>query len=518
MSTEKETNMKLKGRLVLIFLTLLFSITILQSSFAMPDERSGASSTADSAAVSGTEASRKTSDDEVSGLQVKIDALTKLLEQQQKAMAEMQQRLEALEARGRLSETAASSERLEPPAISNTAAASSGSAAKSPKPAAQEKRGLTAGWDDSHAFIRNADGSFETNIAGYSQLDFHGYQSGVHPPNTFLIRRARLALEGRVHRFFEYRIEGEFAGTTSTLLRDFYVNIHRIDEFQSRFGQTREPFSQEEMRSDNHQEFVERSLVNNLVPSRSPGVMVSGVVGSGILEYQTGAFNGKGLLANNNNGTPDTALRLRLNPWKQSDSFWLKGIILGGAYNQGRNLNGLSVRGLTESRITFFQPETVNGKLYRANGEVSWLLGPATLRAEYDQTNQFRHNLGPGGANLPGVVAKGYMAQFTYLLTGETKPDIGSVTPKHNFLEANGSRTGLGAWELKIRYSNLQISDGTSRSNRADTIYFGANWYMNKFVRYMLDLGFECFKDQARAPKPGDPNFFTILSRVQLQF
>jgi len=381
----------------------------------------------------------------------------------------------------------------------------------------QPKHGLLAGWGDDHAFIRNESGTFETDFNGYSQLDFRGYSTGLHPPNTFIVRRARMSMEGRVNRYFEWRIEGDFADTNSTLLRDFYVNIHRIDEFVMRFGQTRQPFSQEEMRPDNYQEFVERSLVNNLAPSRSPGVMAYGKLGDGVFEYQTGAFNGKGLLALNNNGTPDTALRLRFNPWRRSDNFWIKGLIFGGAYGQGRNFNGQSIKGVTPSQITFFQPDTVNGRLYRANGELTWLLGPATLRAEYDQSNQLRANLGPGGTNLPGVLAKGYVVQFSYLLTGENKPDIGYVVPKRNLFDRGADgRTGLGAWELKFRYDNLRIFDGTLKSNRADTFYFGPNWYMNKHVRYLLDFGFERFRHPATLPGPGQ-FFFTVLSQVQLQ-
>ena len=146
------------------------------------------------------------------------------------------------------------------------------------------------------------------------------------------------------------------------------------------------------------------------------------------------------------------------------------------------------------------------------------MLGPAAIRAEYDQTNQRRDNLGPGGRNIPGVVAKGYMAQLTYVLTGEEKPEITSVSPKNNLFSDSNGKQGLGAWELKLRYSNLQIADGTAKSNRAGTLYFGTNWYMNRFVRYMLDLGFERFKDPVRSPQPGDKNFFVVLSRVQVAF
>jgi phosphate-selective porin len=260
-------------------------------------------------------------------------------------------------------------------------------------------------------------------------------------------------------------------------------------------------------------------MVNNLVPSRSPGVMASGVIDKGVFEYQIGAFNGRGLLGLNTSGTPETAVRLRFNPWKNGDKFWMKGLIVGGAYTQGRNLANLGVRGVTESRsINWFLPDVVNGKFNRANGELTWMLGPAALRAEYDQTNQRRDNLGTGGRNLPGEVAKGYTAQFTYLLTGETKPEAGTVAPKHSLFGDESGKMGFGAWELKFRYTNLQITDGTTKSNRADSIYFGPNWYLNRFVRYMLDLGFERFKDPARTPKPGDRNYFVILSRVQFAF
>jgi phosphate-selective porin len=104
------------------------------------------------------------------------------------------------------------------------------------------------------------------------------------------------------------------------------------------------------------------------------------------------------------------------------------------------------------------------------------------------------------------------------VLTGETKPEVGPVTPKHSLFGDESGKMGFGAWELKFRYANLQITDGTAKSNRADSIYFGPNWYLNRFVRYMLDLGFERFKDPARTPKPGDRNYFVILSRVQFAF
>ena len=446
-------------------------------------------------------------------LNSKIDKLQSLIEQQQRALVDMQKRLDDLDRRTPGVPVSARADARAPEVILESRTASTISQAKS-----TDKAATVAGWGKDHAFLRSADGSFETQLGGYGQLDFRGYGSGDHPPNTFLVRRARMMLEGKLERYFDFKIEGDFADA-ATPLRDFYVNLHRIDEFQLRFGQFRVPISQEEMRSDNVQDFVERSMVNNLVPSRSPGVGASGVLNKGVFEYQVGAWNGKGLLAANDNGTPETAIRLRFNPWKHSQQFLARGFIFGGAVTQGRSLEGTSVRGLTESRsFIFFVPVTTNGKYTRANGEMTWMLGPAAIRAEYDQTNQRRDNLGPGGGNLPGVVARGYMAQATYLLTGEDKPEAGVLTPKSSLFADGSGKQSLGAWELKVRYANLQIDDGTAKSNRAGTIYFGTNWYMNRFVRYMLDLGFEHFKDPLRTPRPGDRNFFVVLSRIQVAF
>jgi phosphate-selective porin OprO and OprP len=468
---------------------------------------------------------------EVEELKSKLDQLQQVIEQQNRVLAEMQKRIGEIESKtqttlstaaSKVDRAARDNDQAAGLATAQTQSSQSSPAQTQTRPA--DRPVVVAGWDNRSAFLRSTDGNFETRITGYGQLDFRGYETGTNPTNTFLIRRARLSIEGRLHRYFDYKVEGDFADTNNMPLRDLFVRVRRIDEAQLTFGQFRVPISQEEIRSDAFQDFVERSMVNNLVPSRSPGVQLSGVIDKGVFEYQIGAFNGKGLLTANNNGTPETALRVRFNPWKHSDSFLAKGFIFGGAVTRGRSLIGTnvastSVRGRTESQsVVFYAPDNINGEYVRANGEMTWLLGPAAIRAEYDQTNQHRDHLGPGGSNLPGVVGKGYTAQFTYLLTGEDKPEAGAVSPKRALFEGGSGVTGLGAWELKFRYANLQIANGTTKASRAETFYFGPNWYMNRFVRYLLDFGIERFKNPLQAPRPGDRNFFVVLSRIQFAF
>jgi phosphate-selective porin OprO/OprP len=463
--------------------------------------------------------------DEIDQLKAKVDMLLELVEKQQRALASLEKRLSEVEREPSASrnEKAVQNDQTAP-SVARSAAADGATPANAARHSegAQEAKSdpsIVAGWNGSHAFLKSRDGSFETTIGGFGHFDFRGYSSGQHPPNTFLTRRARIALEGTLARYYEFKVEGDFADTSSTLLRDFYLNIHRTDEFQLKFGHFKEPFSQEELRSDPVQDFVERSMVNNLAPSRSPGFMAFGSLKDGVVEYQAGVFNAKGALSPNNNGTPETVARLRFNPFKRTGGVWTKGLIFGGAVAQGRSDNGLGVTGVTESRsFVFYQPVQVNGKVNRSNGELTWLVGPAALRAEYVQVSHEREGLGLNGGKLPGEVAKGLSAQFTYLLTGESKGDVAPVSPTHDLFSTDAGRAGFGAIELKARFARLQISDGSSRANHAESFYFGANWYMNRFVRYVQDLGLERFGDPFRSPNPINRTFFVVLSRIQVVF
>ncbi|MBI3651772.1 MAG: hypothetical protein HY231_12200 [Acidobacteria bacterium] len=470
--------------------------------------------------------------DDVEVLKLRVAQLQTIVDQQQRVLAAMEKRLQEVE--GKTQTSALASAKPAPANEANTSATAlpdNGiSSAKTPASvadAAPDKTAspletaegkLLAGWKD-HPFVKSADGRFIANLVGVAQLDLRAYQAGNHPPNTFLLRRARLGLEGTLAKYFDYRLLGDFADRSSALLRDAYVTVHRTERLQLRFGQFKAPFGQEENTPGNNLDFVERSLADNLAPSRSPGVMVFGLLYKGAVEYYVGAFNGKGLLNNNNNNTPESIVRVRFAPWKQAAASQWRGLAFGGAYAQGRNARGTSVSGQTESRsFTFYAPEIINGKVTRANGELSWTLGPAMLRAEYDQTNQEREDLGLGGTTLPGVIAKGLVGQFSYLLTGETKIENGSVTPRRELFTNEGGRRGYGAWELKARFARLQINDGTAKSNHAATLYFGVNWYLNRYVRYLFDVGLERFNDSLRSPKPGDRNYLVTLSRIQFAF
>lgn len=95
------------------------------------------------------------------------------------------------------------------------------------------------------------------------------------------MRRARLEVEGVFYKYCEFKVQADFSDVESALLRDGFINVHPNDAIQVMAGQYKAPFSQEEyIQSSKYTEFVERSMLNNLAPGRSPGVMVHGSVGA----------------------------------------------------------------------------------------------------------------------------------------------------------------------------------------------------------------------------------------------
>ena len=238
---------------------------------------------------------------------------------------------------------------------------------------------------------------------------------------------------------------------------------------------------------------------------------------------------------------------MRFNLGKRSRNAWLHGLSIGGAASNGRRSDSLccqSSGGLTESGRLFYLyalqgvscgpncsiGNVRSGAFLRTNAELTYLKGPFAARAEFDQLHrlvigqQSIFTCNPAGCirtdntiRLPGLVGKGFSFQTTYLLTRETKPENGIVVPRHSVGE-EGAQRAWGAWELKFRYSFLDISDKTAFSNQANTYYFGVNWYVNRYVKFMSDFGVERTANFDFTVKPPFSTSFAAMQQLQFSF
>ena len=198
--------------------------------------------------------------------------------------------------------------------------------------------------------------------------------------DRFYLRRARINATGKFLEEFDFRLEGEFAGTlsdTSSLraqLTDGFITWNRHAEANIRVGQFKTPFGYEQLVSDPRLTTIERSLVNDrLTQSRQLGVQVGGDLLDKRLTYAAGAFNGNG--ANNNFNDDDSFLsvaRVTGVLWRKGTSFWSVG---GNAFSSDDT--SVSATGFG------FQSNTFAGERLGTGIDTQLTAGPFELWAEY---------------------------------------------------------------------------------------------------------------------------------------
>jgi phosphate-selective porin OprO and OprP len=436
-----------------------------------------------------------------------------------------------------------------PPAPATPAPATAGATTGAKVP-------FVAGVENLKPFLASPDGDFRIELGGRIQLDYDAVDddaralNGAELADRFLVRRARLDVSGRAFRWIDFKVEADF--TEGVSLKDAYLDFRFLPEVRLRGGQFKVPFSHEELTSSRFIDFVERSIINELAPMRDVGVMLHGELFGGVLGYNLGVFNGSGEDTADNNDGKDVAGRLVLAPFAQLDNRWLKGLYLAGNGTWGDQDGGSSAQGRTTARtgtrFTYFAAQPTSGNRTRFGGDFVWLLGPASLKFEYAQQRNERDNLGPGATDLDDVVARGWYASVTWIVTGEDKPLNGPVEPRSPF-SPFVSKIGPGAWELAVRYARLKFESdspldffdgninngitggGTTAENGVDALTAGVNWYLNARVRAMVNWTRYWYDNRLGTPtsctvpvcnasnlRRGDDTSNEVLTRLQIWF
>lgn len=154
-----------------------------------------------------------------------------------------------------------------------------------------------AGYDKGF-FIRSADGKNELAIQGRVQARFT-YLAIEQVPDeaNFSIARARMTLHGHVFGDeLSYKFQTDF-GKGQASLKDFYLDYTLIeDAVVLRAGQSKKPFSRQQLTSSGNQELVDRAITDKAFGAgRDIGIAVqNNFEKSPTFEYAVGVFNGTG--------------------------------------------------------------------------------------------------------------------------------------------------------------------------------------------------------------------------------
>jgi phosphate-selective porin OprO/OprP len=364
------------------------------------------------------------------------------------------------------------------------AAAAPQAQAQTPAPPA-----VVAGWNEGF-FLQTADGTHRLQLGGVVQTDGRFPLDDPSPVlETFVLRKARPVLAGRIARYFDFRLMPELAGSATIL--DAYFDIRFSPRFRLRSGKDKTPIGYELLLSDPTLVFPERSVVSLLVPSRDIGFQAQGEVAGGRVLYAGGVFNGNPTDAGSSttdtdtNDGKDVAGRIVYMPFRTTKGSRLTNLGFHLGASRGSQDGALpSFR--TSIGQTFFGYATgaaAAGDRTRVTPAVFLYSGRFGGFAEYARSSaEVARN-----AVVTSVANQAWDVTATVVLTGEATSDRG-VRPNAPFDPAAGQ---WGALQLTGRVGELRVdrdaiadglfAAGTVRLARQFTV--GVNWFLNNYVK-----------------------------------
>jgi phosphate-selective porin OprO and OprP len=353
-----------------------------------------------------------------------------------------------------------------------------------------------------------AAGKMSATPYGRIHLDAASYsQDPVYPTNNangVEFRAVRLGIKGDGFNIMKYTIEFDFANQ-AVVAKDVYMNIGELPIVQNvQIGHFKEPFSLDELTSDNYITFMERNIANDLMaPKRHFGVMTHGHTESERATYAIGVFaeKGEGAIVQNDNFGGALTMRGTYLPWYDEATNG-RGLFHTGisysyrdAFNNQWNFNSLRPESHLAGVLATSPLANVNTR-NELGTELALVYGPLSIQSEY-----YLNVIDRTGA-IASSNTQGAYIYFSYFLTGENRPYnrnsgvFDRVKPFENFFrvrDENGNVCmGKGAWELKYRFSYLDDFDGgltgiTPYPGTFADHTFGMNWYLNPYMRMMFE-------------------------------
>jgi phosphate-selective porin OprO/OprP len=396
-------------------------------------------------------------------------------------------------------------------------------------------------------FVRSPDQTFQLKLRAYTQADGRWLlDPGQGGDDTFVFRRIRLNFEGTLGKYVDFRIMPDFANSTLTIF-DAYANLKYFPEAQVQVGKFKPPVGLERLQSATALMFVERAFPTLLVPSRDIGGMLWSELAEGLVTYQLGWFNGVrdgGTQDVDTDDGKDFAARLFFHPFGKLENEWLDGFGIGVAGTWGRvdeqsptsfrttaaSTNFFSYRGASAA----FNAVSGDGERVRWTPQAYWYAGPVGFMAEYVSSSQeMRRDPLPtaGGDSLrEDLRHDAWQVAMSYALTGENASYKGLI-PASPFAPGEG---GWGAFEIAARYHSIDFDDDsfsggaasfadpTTSATEAKGFTVGLNWYLNRWVKVMVNYDRTSFDGGAAGGTPGSiadrETEDSVFTRLQLSY
>lgn len=389
--------------------------------------------------------------------------------------------------------------------------------------------------------IRSDDDEYIFQVHNLTQFEYRGYKETDHATqrDSFLIPRQWWMFSGRITRPFGYFVS--FAnGFDSMSMLDAFLDYEFDPRFRIRAGRFKGPFLYEFFTEPTQGWILpERSVFfNNFGQNRDLGVMAFGRLFNNTFDYATGIFNGSrnGFVASTN--SKSMAAYINWMPLVNDDDSIFRNFNIGGSVFGGDSDRTPSptifrtvvpMAGNAVAGVPFL---AFNGDVREVGPRQLWALhsayylGGLAVQAEWSSGFQDYAKLG-NLASRTHLPVQAFHVESGYLLTGETRSNIGLVKPLRPFSLKPGN-FGLGAWELTGRYQMMNLgkevfSNGLVDPNLwTDGLWItdlGFNWHINQYLKFYFEWEHAEFNQPVFTnvgQRGKTSNLF--LARIQLYF
>lgn len=326
--------------------------------------------------------------------------------------------------------------------------------------------------------VKTRDNKFSTKIGGRVQADAAAYGGDPDMGDGTEIRRARLYVQGTMYEYWGFKLQYDFVDSGSKGIKDAYLSYNGLDNLEIKAGNFKDPFSLQEQTSSKFVSFTERALPSAFAAGRHIGVMASSnhrhwTLAAGLFGDTVSAKGGE--------DDEGWGAGSRVTWAPVNDKTRVVHLGLGLNYRDTGGFNSTQFKQQPETHIAginIVDTGTINAvsDFYKVGAEIATVQGPFSAQAEYITTSVNRDT----GKDLD---FDGWYAQAGYFLTGESRNykngKFGGITPK-----ANVGEGGIGAWELAMRYSTVDLSDADIDGGEADAVTLGMNWYPTPTLRF----------------------------------
>ncbi|MDR3554328.1 MAG: porin [Syntrophobacteraceae bacterium] len=396
---------------------------------------------------------------------------------------------------------------------------------------------VSASWKHNQIYFESNDGQFTMHVGGYAQFDFGGATINDQLRNALgskantigsygaEVRRIKPTFEGTMFGDFDYKAQIDFGGG-STTLQDAWITYYGLPCIANvRVGHMKEPFSLEELTSDEWLEFTERSSANAFVTAnnysdRNTGIMLFNTEFDQRMTWAVGGF----MQQDNSSGTSfqaynnvNIAARVTALPWYANQGCELVHVGFGFRNlfrSQNENPNFASSTSATELEY-LSRPEwhltglnTVNtgplmaNNVSEINPELAFVYGPFSVQGEYftaflSDATMYGYTTNAKGKTVwtpqsatSSPDLSGYYVMASYFITGEHRvydPKYGVFArpvPACNFNPCAGT---WGALELAARYDSIDLNDKTISGGTEQNYTGSLNWYLNPNVKWAFE-------------------------------